>query len=254
MWNEIFMNNAGISVSRVKAIYDKAYANPGLMGTHLDDEYSRVTKTALLDMCIGGAPERVLDVGTGDGDLWQFAPVDWGWHAIDISPIGVRRTIDRFAAVRGVAGIAENLPYPAQYFGAVVAADTIEHVFDIPAALREIARVLVDGGRFALSVPTPNSLPKWAYNRFLKERPSPLLFARLVYTVARRTLLFGHPTFQPIDRDLSLEQWQQYLVGAGFRIEQTIAWPRAPLKPIVYLIGTRFELPNPPSLEQRYGK
>lgn len=235
------MNNPEISVSHVKAIYDKAYANPGLMGTHLDYEYSQVTKTSLLEMCTDASPQRILDVGTGDGDLWEFAPLDWGWHAIDISPIGVRRTVDRFSAVRGVAGIAENLPYPDKYFGAVVAADTIEHVFDIPATLREIARVLVSGGRFALSVPTPNSLPKWAYNRFLGERPSPILFAKLVYTIVRRTLLFGQPTFQPIDRDLSIEQWQQYLLNAGFVIEKTIAWPHPPLKPIVYLIGTRLE-------------
>lgn len=227
------------SINQVKEIYDKAYANPGLMGTHLDLEYCRVTKTTLLDMCLPSANQRLLDVGTGDGDLWQFAPECHEWHAIDISPVGIKRTVSRFQKVHGVAGIAEHLPYPDRYFGVVVAADTIEHVFDIAASLREIKRVLIPGGKFALSVPTPNSLPKWAYNRFIGQRPSPILFGKLVWTVLLRTFLFGRPTFQPIDRDLTLEQWQRLIDEAGFRVEATVAWPHPPLKPIVYLIGTQ---------------
>lgn len=233
------MEGATISVNEVRDIYDKAYANPGLMGTHLDAEYSRVTKTTLLDMCLTGHPHWLLDVGTGDGDLWQFAPEQWQWVAIDISQIGVRRTVDRFHKVLGAAGLAEGLPYPDDHFGAVVAADTIEHVFNIEASLAEIRRVLVTGGSFALSVPTPNSLPKWAYNRFVRQRPSPKLLVKLIYTIVWRTLLFGNPTFQPIDRDLSLAEWEQLLRNSGFIVERTVAWPEPPLKPIVYLIGTK---------------
>lgn len=129
------MKDSTISVARVRAIYDRAYSNPGLMGTHLDKEYSQVTKTTLIDMCRNGVPHRILDLGTGDGDLWQFAPRQWEWHAIDISPIGVRRTIDRFSNVLGAAAIAENLPYPTGYFGVVIAADTVEHVFDLRACV-----------------------------------------------------------------------------------------------------------------------
>lgn len=227
------------SVNQVKEIYDKAYANPGLMGTHLDVEYSRITKTTLLDMCLTSTNDRLLDIGTGDGDLWQYAPPHYDWHAIDISPVGIRRTMARFQKVYGVAGIAENLPYPNHYFEAVVAADTIEHVFDIQASLREIKRVLVPGGKFALSVPTPNSLPKWAYNRFVGQRPSPILFTKLIWTIMVRTALFGRPTFQPIDRDMPLNEWLDLLATAGFEVEHTIDWPHPPLKPIVYLIGTR---------------
>lgn len=193
----------------------------------------------LLQMCRRTSLHRMLDVGTGDGDLWQFAPPHWVWHAIDISPVGVRRAVNRFPKVLGTAGLAESLPYPDAFFGAVIAADTIEHLFDIGQGLREIKRVLAEGGYFALSVPTPNSLPKWAYNRFIGQRPQPLLLGKLLYTILLRTILFGHPTFQPIDRDLSLSQWQHILTAEGFTIEETIAWPKPPLKAIVYLIGTR---------------
>lgn len=121
----------------------------------------------------------------------------------------------------------------------VIAADTVEHVFDLRAALLEVRRVLVNGGYFALSVPTPNSLPKWAYNRFIGQRPSPILFAKLLYTILARAVLFGHPAFQPIDRDLSVDEWHELITQAGFVIEQSVSWPQPPLKAIVHLFGAR---------------
>jgi ubiquinone/menaquinone biosynthesis C-methylase UbiE len=227
------------SVHTVQAVYDKVYANPGLMGTQLDREYSRVTKTSLLNMCSNAPNLRILDIGTGDGDLWQFAPVVIEWHAIDVSPVGTRRALGRFPRLRAAVAISECLPYPDHFFGAAIAVDTIEHVFDIQTSLREVRRVLVPGGKFALSVPTPNSLRKWAYNRLLRRGPSPIMLARLLWTVARRILLFGRATFQPIDRDLSPGEWCSLLETAGFNIVTTVEWPAAPLKPIVYLIGTQ---------------
>lgn len=40
-----------LDVAEVKSIYDKAYGHPGIMGTHFDEEYSRVTKSRLLGYC-----------------------------------------------------------------------------------------------------------------------------------------------------------------------------------------------------------
>ena len=51
------------SVYAIQAIYDKAYSHPGLMGTHLDRDYSRFTKTTLLDFCRGAPNRRLLDLG-----------------------------------------------------------------------------------------------------------------------------------------------------------------------------------------------
>jgi ubiquinone/menaquinone biosynthesis C-methylase UbiE len=225
------------SMSEVQAIYDKAYAVPGLMGTHLDREYSRVTKKRLLDLC-GGAPNpRLLDLGTGDGDLWAFAPTALEWYAIDISPVGVTRAQSRFPRLRPAVAIAEQLPYPDHFFGAIVAADTMEHVFDLEKSLAEIRRILAPGGKFALSVPAPASLRKWAKNRLLRQRPDPALIFRLLHTVLKRRRLFGKAAFQPIDRDLPLNQWRDLLQAQGFQVQQTTMWPVAPLEPIVYLVG-----------------
>ncbi len=227
-----------ISTAEVQAIYDKAYTTPGLMGTHLDGEYSRVTKTALLEFCRAAPNRRLLDLGTGDGDLWAFASPVLEWHAVDISPVGVARARARFDQLRPAVAIAEHLPYPDNFFGAIVAADTLEHVFDLTQSLGEIRRVLAPGGYFALSVPAPHSLQKWAKNRLLRQRPDPLLMLRLMRTVLKRRLLFGKAAFQPIDRDLSLTHWRELLQTAGFQVQQSTVWPLAPLEPIVYLWGT----------------
>jgi SAM-dependent methyltransferase len=225
------------STAEVQAIYDKAYATPGLMGTHLDREYSRVTKTRLLDLCCAAPNPRLLDLGTGDGDLWAFAPAALEWYAIDISPVGVTRAQSRFPRLRPAVAIAEHLPYPNNFFGAIVAADTMEHVFDLEKSLAEIRRILAPGGKFALSVPAPESLRKWAKNRLLRQRPDPALFFRLVRTVLKRRLLFGKAAFQPIDRDLPLQHWRDLLQTQGFQVQETKMWPAAPLEPIVYLLG-----------------
>lgn len=226
-----------ISVNEVQAIYDRAYAHPGLMGTQFDLEYSRVTKTTLLEMSDHLSNRRLLDIGTGDGDLWQFSPFTIEGYASDISEVGTKRAVHRFPYIKGAVAIAEALPYPDQFFGSVIAADTIEHVFDIQVALHEIRRVLAPDGKFALSVPTPNSLQTWAMNRFVRQLPSFSMLTRLLWVVMRRTLLFGHAAFQPIDRDLTLNQWCAQLGEAGFEIQQVVEWPFAPLTPMVYLIS-----------------
>jgi SAM-dependent methyltransferase len=226
------------SVSTVRALYDKAYAHPGLMGTHVDREYSSFTKSTLLRMCQGAPNVRLLDLGTGDGDLWQFAAPSLEWHAIDISVVGLQRTQSRYPKIQGAVATAELLPYPDGFFGTVIAADTMEHIFDLDLGLQEVKRILAPKGRFALSVPAPNSLRTWAYNRFLRQIPSPALFARLIWVAVKRQLLFGRAAFQPIDRDLSLDDWSARLVANGFKPTELVEWPPRPLSPIVYLIGT----------------
>lgn len=225
------------SLAAVRAIYDRAYAAPGLMGTHLDQEYSQVTKTQLLCMCQATSNDRLLDLGAGDGDLWQFAPETNSGYAVDLSWVGIARTAQRFPWVHGIVAISEHLPFPDRFFNAIIAADTIEHVFDIDATLHEVRRLLAPGGKFAISVPTPQSLRTWATNRFLRQKPSINLGLRLFRTVVRRQLLFGRAAFQPIDRDLTAETWRELLEGHGFSIEEMMDWPPPPLQPIVHLIG-----------------
>jgi 2-polyprenyl-6-hydroxyphenyl methylase/3-demethylubiquinone-9 3-methyltransferase len=61
------------------------------------------------------------------------------------NPEGVPRLVGSF---RPAQGHLERLPFADGSFGAVVAADVLEHVPDLPAAVAELARVLAPGGSF----------------------------------------------------------------------------------------------------------
>jgi 2-polyprenyl-6-hydroxyphenyl methylase/3-demethylubiquinone-9 3-methyltransferase len=68
-----------------------------------------------------------------------------------------------------VAGRLERLPLADGSLGAVVAADVLEHVGDLPAVVAELARVLAPGGRLLLD--TINRTPEaWFLGVFGAER------------------------------------------------------------------------------------
>jgi SAM-dependent methyltransferase len=226
-------------IAQVKHTYDRAYCHDGIMGTQFDPDYSRVTKTTLLELCSATREGRILDLGTGDGHLWDFAAEGLEAHAIDLSSMAVRRAVDRHPHLIAAAALSEHLPYPDGYFAGVVAADTLEHTFDLARSLREIQRVLQPGGILAFSVPAENSLRKWGRNHLLRSLPSPGFLWRLAGVVVRRWVLFGRPDFQPIDRDLPMGEWHQLVESAGLRVETVREWPRRPLEPMVFLLSAR---------------
>lgn len=146
------------------------------------------------------------------------------------------KAVQRHGSLTGSVSIAEYLPYADCFFDVVVAADTIEHTFSPSLSLQEIQRVLKPGGILAASFPIPNSLRKWGWNQLMHERPQPRLWLALARVLVKRTLIFGRPDFQPIDRDYGLEQWTQVLEAAGFLVDKRLPWPEAPKVPIVYLV------------------
>lgn len=116
---------------------------------------------------------RVLDVGCGEGVVTgmirQAFPranvmgLDHG-HAL------LALVRPELARVGLVAGSAYELPFPDDAFDLVVATETLEHLEDPAAALREIARV--GRGRVLLTVPLE---PHWRVlnclrGRYLKDR------------------------------------------------------------------------------------
>jgi SAM-dependent methyltransferase len=124
--------------------------------------------------CLAGA-ERVLDIGTGEGQIARLAVRDGARFVVGVDP-----TIAQLTAARQRAGgvhyarsNADALPFPDDSFDAVVVCLVFEHITDHRPAIAEIARVLVPGGRFAffLNHPllqAPNS--GWIIDHILEEQ------------------------------------------------------------------------------------
>src|SRR5205823_11502042 len=103
-----------------------------------------------------GPGARILDLGCGPATLWRAnrARIDpsWSLTLADFSPgmiEAARRELGDGAVY--VVADAQELPFPAESFDAVVANHMLYHVADRPRAFAEIRRVLVAGGAFHAS-------------------------------------------------------------------------------------------------------
>jgi SAM-dependent methyltransferase len=124
--------------------------------------------------CIAGA-QRVLDVGTGEGQIARLAARDGASLVVGVDPTLAQLTAARTRGgdVGYVRGGADALPFPDASFDAVVVCLVFEHIPDHEPAIAELARVLEPGGRFVffLNHPllqAPNS--GWIIDHILDEQ------------------------------------------------------------------------------------
>ncbi|TIC83306.1 class I SAM-dependent methyltransferase [Nocardioides sp. GY 10127] len=98
---------------------------------------------------VGETPCRVLELGAGTGQLTEQL-VALGHHVVatDVDPAMLELLSARLPDVPAEIAAAERLPFATASFDVVVTAQAF-HWFDAEAALPEISRVLVPGGRFA---------------------------------------------------------------------------------------------------------
>jgi len=103
---------------------------------------------------------RLLDVGCGNGAYTvqlasHFRRVD----AIDVEPEHLKELEGHLAAEPPSSKVdvhrmsAEAIDFGSETFDAVTAIEVLEHVVHLPAAMREIARVVKPGGLLYVSVP-----------------------------------------------------------------------------------------------------
>ncbi len=114
-------------------------------------DLTRGSIPALLDAATIGPGTRVLDVGTGPGFV-ALAAQDRGAsvRAVDQSTEMVR--LARAAGVDAVRAGVETLPFSDDSFDAVVAGYLLNHLPRPETAVAELVRVLIPGGRVALTV------------------------------------------------------------------------------------------------------
>ncbi|MDP3014043.1 MAG: class I SAM-dependent methyltransferase, partial [Candidatus Subteraquimicrobiales bacterium] len=114
---------------------------------------------------------RLLEVGMGQGGfLKKIAELrpDAQLYGIDISNAAIK-AVKEENSLKGefVAGDAQELPFPRDFFDVVVIMDVLEHLENPQKAILEIKRVLKPGGIFHFFVPCEGQ--PFTLDRFLRE-------------------------------------------------------------------------------------
>jgi SAM-dependent methyltransferase len=134
-------------------LQEAAYARPGTRLV-LDRQHARVAAALRL------APGlRVLDVGCGVGHLlaWLTAHAPASYLGLDLS-LNSLRAAQRGGVHAVAVGDAGRLPFCDASFDRVVCNGSAHHLPDLPAALREMHRVLRPGGLVVLFEPVDSPL------------------------------------------------------------------------------------------------
>ncbi len=120
-----------------------------------DPEYVEQILPLAADL-LAGYP-RVLDVGTGEGQVARLAVAGGASMVAGIDPTGnqVATAAQRAGGPVYARAGADRLPFADACFDAVVACLVFEHISAVDEAIGEVARVLRPGGRFAFFLNHP---------------------------------------------------------------------------------------------------
>ena len=101
----------------------------------------------------GGSRGRLLDIGTGRGDvLVEAARHGWDAEGVEISADAARVAREHLG-LKVTAGSLRAAKFPDESFDVVTMLDVIEHVPDPIADLQEVRRILKRGGLVVLETP-----------------------------------------------------------------------------------------------------
>jgi SAM-dependent methyltransferase len=99
------------------------------------------------------SPElRTLEIGAGTGAHLP-SEIDGEYVALEAAPELAAQIPRRKGLSVVVADCEEHLPWDADHFDRVLAIHVLEHLYDLPSALGEVARVLRPGGVFSVVIP-----------------------------------------------------------------------------------------------------
>ena len=135
--------------------------------------------------------ERILDVACGTGVVARLAAERLGEHgsvsAVDVNAgmLAVARSIASDAKVRidWYETPAERMPLPDESFDVAFCQLGLQFITDKAAALRDIHRVLVPGGRLLVNMPAPTPFWNVMDQAFEKHLPTGVNFVRLVFSL-----------------------------------------------------------------------
>ncbi|MDR1080040.1 MAG: class I SAM-dependent methyltransferase [Deltaproteobacteria bacterium] len=115
---------------------------------------------------------RTLEIGAGLGEHlnWEKRS-EQEYHLLDLRQELCDRINQRFPGAHAFVGdCQERLPFDDGYFDRIIAIHVLEHLPDLPRALKEFRRLLKPGGRLSAVIPCEGA---WAHRlaRSVSEKP-----------------------------------------------------------------------------------
>jgi SAM-dependent methyltransferase len=106
---------------------------------------------------------RTLEIGAGLGEHLEYEALSpaqrAGYHALELRPNMAEEIARRFPEVRTLVGDCQRrLEFPDGHFDRIVAVHVLEHLTDLPAAVRELRRVCGQGGVLQAVIPCEGGL------------------------------------------------------------------------------------------------
>jgi len=128
---------------------------------------------------------RILDVGCGDGGfILHFKKRGWEVYGIDTSEAACKLAIEKLG--RNIFNCKlKDCHFPDSYFDVVTLNHVLEHMSDPNGELREIHRILKDGGILLLSTPNIDCLQF----KITRERWFGLDLPRHLYHYSHKTIV-----------------------------------------------------------------
>ena len=115
---------------------------------------------------------RTLEVGAGLGAHLAFEPLErQEYHCIELRDAMAQEIRRRFPSVATVVGDCQDrIPYDDAFFDRAVVVHVLEHLPNLPAAVKEVARVLKPGGLLSVVLPCDPGLAYEAARKISAER------------------------------------------------------------------------------------
>ncbi|MDD5247098.1 MAG: class I SAM-dependent methyltransferase [Candidatus Omnitrophica bacterium] len=127
------------------------------------ERLKRIFARLIMDNCRSGC--RILDIGSGDGDIFtRIAAIEPRYMAIEPS----LAMIERFKAKSGnfiCRAFGERIPFKDRVFDAVILSSVLDHGYEPRLILQEAERILVPGGKMFFLLANDGA---W-YKRLFKE-------------------------------------------------------------------------------------
>jgi ubiquinone/menaquinone biosynthesis C-methylase UbiE len=204
---------------------------------------------------------RVLDVGCGQGiDVYRYALAGAQATGVDLTPRHVELAQLHLEAMgldaEIVLGDAEDLPFTEASFDRVSSNGVLHHTPDMPAALREIRRVLVPGGEARIIVYNRNSFHYWLtqvlYEGVLR---GGLVQERSMAGVLSRGVEYSSIGARPLVNVYSPKQLREMMRAAGFTgVRSAVRHFQPTDTPITYVLRRFVRKLEDPSVLDRIGR